>query len=412
MPLTDNSLLLELPLPFKRSPSGYMVEMQALNGLKKWADNFDHITVCAPLLDDDSPDVSSIVWRPLDPDILPESRVTYVPLPVGYRLGAYYRYRKEVREKLEKLIAQHQYLCFSNIGTIGSWGNIAVTLARKQKHPYSIWFDWVIHEMPSAKKAGMLRKAKVKFDRLYSKYTTLSAIKHSQLGLFHGKTVYDAYQPYSLNPHLVHNIHLSKHDAISDNLLRQKCERMRQGDTLKIGYTGRVDEMKAPYDWIEIVGTLVQQLGSHRVEATWFGDGDALEESRLKVEKLGLRENIRFVGFESDRGKILDFLRSLDVFLFCHVTPESPRCLIEALVSGTPIIGYESAYAEDLVGERGGGIFSPIGDKAELVNILAKLADDREWLVKLSLQAASNRPYYNADAVFLHRSELIKQYTS
>ena len=66
---------------------------------------------------------------------------------------------------------------------------------------------------------------------------------------------------------------------------------------------------------------------------------------------------ISFPGIEKDRQLVIDFLRTLDVFMFCHVTPESPRCLIEALMSGLPLIGYDSEYAKDLVAEHGGGKF-------------------------------------------------------
>ena len=49
------------------------------------------------------------------------------------------------------------------------------------------------------------------------------------------------------------------------------------------------------------------------------------------------------------------------VLVFCHTTPESPRNLVEALISGCPIVGYHSDFAAELVGD-GGGAFVTTGD--------------------------------------------------
>jgi glycosyltransferase involved in cell wall biosynthesis len=106
----------------------------------------------------------------------------------------------------------------------------------------------------------------------------------------------------------------------------------------------------------------------------------------------------------------LGFLRGLDMFLFTHVTPESPRCLIEALISGVPLIGYESSYARELVSHRGGGQFSQIGDSGALAENVTRLARSRDELMRLTREAASGRGIYNDEAAFAHRSELIKRF--
>jgi len=69
---------------------------------------------------------------------------------------------------------------------------------------------------------------------------------------------------------------------------------------------------------------------------------------------LGLREVVDFPGFLSDRSELLEKLRLAHMMLFTHVTPESPRCLLEALICGTPIVGYANGFAKDLTAGRGG----------------------------------------------------------
>lgn len=404
------SLLLELPLPFKRASEGFFVEVQALNGLKCWSENFEKITVCAPVEDEFNPSSSSsIVWA--DPsELLATRNITLQPLPMGYHPRDFIKHKKAVYDKFLELIDEHEYLCFSNIGGMGAWGNFGVEIANKKSRKYALWFDWVLDQMPSEKSKSILGHIKKNIDGKYAKYKTYQAIHNCDLGLFHGKTVYDAYAPHCKNPQLVHDIHLGVNDAITDKRLNEKLESVEKRTNIKIGYLGRAHPMKAPEDWIEIVDKVSAQLGKERVEAVWLGDGPLLEKSRDAVEARNLKEVVKFSGFVSDRKAILDFLQDLDIFLFCHVTPESPRCLIEALISGTPIIGYESAYAADLVGDRGGAILSNLKDKATLVDYICTLANERKQLVTMIHQASQSRHVYNDRAVFKHRSDLIKTY--
>ena len=242
------------------------------------------------------------------------------------------------------------------------------------------------------------------------KRQTYRAIRACDLGLFHGQTVYDAYAPFCRQPALVHDVHVSPNDAISDTDLASKMTQLGARRSIRIGYVGRAHPMKAPLQWIDAIAKAVKVLGSERIEAVWLGDGPLLEDARARVRDLNLQACIRFAGFVGDRAEVLAFLRRQDVLLFCHVTPESPRVLIEALISGLPLVGYDSSYARELVGERGGANLSPIGDSDALAANLIRLANSREELRRLTREAAASREIYNDEAVFAHRSELIKKY--
>ena len=96
------------------------------------------------------------------------------------------------------------------------------------------------------------------------------------------------------------------------------------------------------------------------------------------------------------------------MFVFCHKTPESPRNLIEALVSGTPLVGYDSPFPKDLISAHGGGLLTPKDDVGALVSSLAGLARDRQRLADLIGRAAQDGHPFNDVAVFRHRSEVIR----
>jgi colanic acid/amylovoran biosynthesis glycosyltransferase len=402
-------LLLDLNVPFRRGPHGLLVEAQALNGMRLWAEHFDRVTVCAPQIPSNYADPSTVVWA--DPtELLAGGRVEFEPLPWGYHPREHFLHRKTVRRRLDTLVARHRYLCFANLGIFGAWGRLAVDAARRQKKPYSLWFDWVLHEMTAGQAGSAKEKIRNWIYGAWTKRVTDRAIRGCSLGLFHGNTVYEAYAPLCREPALVHGVHVHPGDAIPDVELSARMASLASRSPLHIGYVGRAHPMKAPLQWIDAVAQAVRVLGQGRIEATWLGDGPLLESARARVRELGLENSIRFDGFVSDRSAVLGFLRGLDIFLFTHVTPESPRCLIEALISGLPLIGYESSYARELVSNRGGGQFSRIGDSGALAENLIWLARNREELTRLTSEAANGRGLYNDETVFAHRSELIKRF--
>jgi colanic acid/amylovoran biosynthesis glycosyltransferase len=407
--MSESSLLLDLGVPFGRTATGLLVEAQALNGLRLWAEHFDRVTVCAPELSLSKGSDSTIVWA--DPsELLAGGRHVFEPFPWGYHPRDHFRFRSEVIRRFDALVSDHRYLCFSTLGAFGAWGNFGVAAARRNKQKFSLWFDWVLHEMVTGDQHSTKKQIRNWIYAAITKRQTYLAIKSCDLGLFHGQTVYDAYAPLCRQPALVHDVHVSPSDAISETELTSKMTQLGARRSIRIGYVGRAHPMKAPLQWIDAIAKAVKVVGAERIEAVWLGDGPLLEDARAKVRELNLQGCIRFAGFIGDRAEVLAFLRHQDVLLFCHVTPESPRVLIEALISGLPLVGYESSYARELVGQRGGANLSPIGDSDALAANLIRLANSREELRRLTREAAASREIYNDEAVFAHRSELIKQY--
>jgi colanic acid/amylovoran biosynthesis glycosyltransferase len=398
-------LLLELPVPFRILNGVVLVEVQAFNGLAKWLDNFSSVTVCAPVAPEHLVD-PGVVWRPLD-ELLQDGRLNFEPLPWGYHPKEHFRNVRRVDALFGRLIPMHRYLVFGNLGWLGAWGNVAAGKAAALNRPYAVWLDWVLHEMPRRKNRGMLRDSWERVTHFMLTRRSLWAVRKAALGLFHGRTVYEAYAKHSVRAEVVHDVHLTPADLISTSVMADRLE--RAGGGIELVYVGRVHPMKGPFHWIDAVAAVIRNAPADvRVTATWYGGGPLLTECRAMVAERGLAHAIRFPGPENQRTILMEALRSADIFLFCHLTPESPRCLIEALMSGLPILGFESAYARDLVGHRGGGRFVATEDSNALATAVSELIADRYKRVELSQQAAASGSLYSDVAVFAHRSELIK----
>ncbi len=403
----DTSLLLDLGVPFQMVGNNVHIEAQAYNGLLRWLENFDRITVCAPLLPSGQTE-SSMRWTAVAP-LVAEGRLTVMPFAWGYGIGAHARHAGAVRRALRTLIPRHRYLCFSNLGWLGAWGRVACEEAFRLDRPYAIWLDWVLHEMPSGHESNPAKRIWRRAQRAMSKRTSLRDIRRASLGLFHGKTVFDGYAGLCRVSKIVHDVHLGVRDLIPAEQLRR---RLAQRVSLrKILYVGRVHPMKGPWQWLDTLQRVFSELESRsEVQAEWIGDGPLLEDMRAAVEARGLTTRVSFPGAEMDRDRLLGIMRDADLFVFCHLSPESPRCLIEALMSGLPIIGFESAYASDLLDGSGGGQLVPVNDTAALSKAIIRCINDPNGTRKMAEAARSTGTHFSDIAVFRHRSDLIKTY--
>lgn len=401
-----NRLLIYVPAPMYRRGDDLMIEAQAIQGLRCWAENFDHVTVMMPLSADEAP----VGWEPAAQLGPAGERIQIVALPMAYRPDQFARHLPRVIPQIAKAIDQADYLCFAIGGLFGDWGAVSALVANRGRRPFAVWADRVESEVTwRLRGEGRLRRRLMKrLSYLPMKWLERIVIGKADLGLFHGKETFDAYAPHCGGTSMVvHNIHISREDHIADAALANKMAEVVLGG-LRICYVGRMDAMKGPMDWVEALGRLSRS--GARFEATWLGDGPERPAVQQRVAALGLEQVVHLPGFTSDRTVVLDHLRQAHVMLFCHKTPESPRCLIEALISGTPLLGYDGAFAGDLTATHGGGQLVPLHDVDALAEALIGLNRDRGRLAHLMDCAKKDGAPFDQRSVFLHRSDLIKRY--
>jgi glycosyltransferase involved in cell wall biosynthesis len=411
-----DSLFLVLPVPFRRDGETLLFESQACNGLNCWADNFARLIVACPI---EPPVVtrkrkSSETYLPID-TIPARDRIEFVPLPWAHAVGEFAREYRQTRRLLADKIRQCQFLSFAIGGLTGNWAAVAGLAALRQGREFSVWTDSVEHEVVKKDYAGhdglKTLYRKIKNNLLISpltKHVHRYIVSRSALGLFHGRDCFDAYAPYCRNPQVVHNIHLKPSDQISQECLQAKIRRALAGDPLRLVYAGRATEIKGPMEWLRVLLELRNQgIPFH---AAWLGDGPMLEKMRTEADRVGLGQCCSLAGNIAERAELLRFLQSSDVFVFCHKTPESPRCLIEGLISGNVLAGFDSAYPRDLLEGLAGRLLVPQLDTTRLAARIAQLHFNRVELSELLRSCAWLGTKYSDEVVFRHRSELIKRY--
>lgn len=404
----SSKLLLVIP-PVVRMVNGvHEVEADFANNLKVYLANFSHVTFACPVSFSER-DSGILRSLPLS-KIKNGDRLSYVALPHTYREDRHLRRYLATRKLLRSEIAKADCLLFSPHAKF-DWPTLAALEAIKMKRKYNMESDWdhgsVLRLNLAAMPSGLNKTRKKLWT--YSFLRTLDkCLSHSSLALLQGQDVFDAYKDVAPNPQKVLNVQVSSEDHIPFAQLKQKLTRIKEGKSLSISYAGRMIAMKGPLDWLKAIHGAVE--AGVELQATWFGDGSLMPQMRQEVEQLGIDKRVTFAGIVG-REEIMSSLRKTDVFLFCHKTGESPRCLGEALAAGCALVGYSTAYSRDLVATYGGGEFTDIGNWQALAEIIATLDRDRPKLGRLIEGAAASGKLLDRDTAMQNRIELLKKYS-
>ncbi|MGE8104789.1 glycosyltransferase [Allorhizobium sp. NPDC080224] len=408
--LQQGSVLLVTAVRLKAGPRGLQIDDQTYAGLARYAENFRWVKFAGIALNREKEEETSVTW--LDVTDHPQAdRIEFIALPHAYRINSFLRSYKRTRTVLGEHIRQVDHLCFTLGYLFGDWGAVAALEANAQGRKFAVWFDRVEHDviartLPTLSfRRRIKERATLPIMKRYHRYL----IGRSALGLFQGRDTFNAYEKASSNPVCMYDVHTDEEDKISEEDLLIKTARVMSGAPLRILYAGRAVEMKGPEDWISSLAEAAAQ--GVEFEARWLGDGPLIARMQEALGKKNLTDRVKLMGHVSDRETVLQAMRESDVLLFCHKTPESPRCLIESLVSGCPIVGYSSPYPQDLLSLHGGGALTPLNNPAELGQKIAELHQNRQALAKHIQNAALSGTRFDEATLYRRRAELLKAFT-
>ena len=401
-----SSLLMVTHVPLRTGPGGLQIDDQTAAEISQWLRYFDRITYMG-VAEEHAGQSSSTRWV----DIAGDSafgRCRLVALPNAYRPLQMLRALPFTRRRLREAIADHQHLCFTVGGLFGDWAAVASLEAARQGRGYANRVDRVEGQVfrEKARHGGQLRRmATAVYAPLVERYTQY-VLQQGRVALLQGLDVFNHYRAYCADPHCTYDTHTHASDFIGEADLARKRAGIVSGRPLKILYVGRAAPMKGPGDWLDVLEGLTRQ--GVEFTATWIGDGPDLALMKDRVQASALSGSVLLPGFMDDRETLLRSMRESDLLLYCHKTLESPRCLIEALVSGCPLVGYGTDYSRGLVAAHGGGEFAEMNDVVGLTNTVLALDRDRDRLSHLVSDAATSGRQYSEDVLFEHRARLMQ----
>ena len=116
------------------------------------------------------------------------------------------------------------------------------------------------------------------------------------------------------------------------------------------------------------------------------GKGPELENLQKLVEKLGVSNQIHFLGHRTD---VKELLAVSDIFLFTTIQEGLPRSMMEAMATGLPCIASNIRGNSDLIENGEGGYLCKVSDVnafADAINNLANNSYLRENMRNINLQ--------------------------
>jgi glycosyltransferase involved in cell wall biosynthesis len=143
---------------------------------------------------------------------------------------------------------------------------------------------------------------------------------------------------------------------------RPACEvrqRYAAGAGPLLTYVGRLDPDKFPLDLVDCLGLVHQRFPDAVLVCA--GSGTAVEAMRARADELGVADALRLVG-TLELGELAAVLACSDVV----VAPHMGYTLIEAGLSGTPIVTYDYDFHAEVIADGQTGYLAPLRDTAAL----------------------------------------------
>lgn len=100
-----------------------------------------------------------------------------------------------------------------------------------------------------------------------------------------------------------------------------------------VGMIGRVDSEKNPIQGIQIFDEIRKRIPNARL--LMVGSGECLEKVRAEVDRLGLNDDVLFLGHRSD---VNDLYQALDLYLLPSLYEGFPVAAVEAMATGLPCL--------------------------------------------------------------------------
>ena len=153
-------------------------------------------------------------------------------------------------------------------------------------------------------------------------------------------------------------------------------------DSRVIGFIGQMIPRKGIPDLIEVFDQLYQQMPDLRLQL--LGDGSQRPELEHQAAELSSVNAVEFLGFRSDRLKLLS---KFSLFVMTSSLEGIPRCMMEAMAVGVPVVAYDIPGVDQLIEHGKTGLLAPFGDKTALAACCKQILDDPELAGTLSRNA-------------------------
>ncbi len=147
----------------------------------------------------------------------------------------------------------------------------------------------------------------------------------------------------------------------------------KDSDKMVIGYVGQLIARKN----LKVLLRAFKEVIKHKKEAvlTLVGDGPLRSELEKQVLTLNLKKNVIFTGYRPDA---VSLLKNFTIFVLPSLLEGIPRCLMETMAVGVPVVASDIPGNRTLVEHGKTGLLFPANDAQKLAEAILYLLNHPE----------------------------------
>lgn len=149
-----------------------------------------------------------------------------------------------------------------------------------------------------------------------------------------------------------------------------------------IGFVGQMIPRKGIPDLLAVFDRLYNNDQQLRLQL--LGDGRQRPDLETMAAAMASAPAIEFTGFRSDR---LALMAGFDLFVMTSSLEGIPRCLMEAMALGVPVVAYDIPGVDQLISHGQNGLLAPHSDREALADCCRQLLDNPELAGRLARAA-------------------------
>jgi len=170
-------------------------------------------------------------------------------------------------------------------------------------------------------------------------------------------------------------------------------------------FFGYLSPYKSPDILLKALKKILENISN--VTLVFAGSGVMMKElKRLSID-LGVKENVKFVGFvEKDKKPF--YYKAADIFCLpsSRKTESFGIVNLEAMASGIPVVGSNFGGIPDVVKDGENGLLVPPNDIDSLVNALIKLLNNQKERKEMGLNGKNKAKMYSWDNIANETNEI------
>jgi len=172
---------------------------------------------------------------------------------------------------------------------------------------------------------------------------------------------------------------------------RQKLGLSRDEDVIL--FLGALSPHKGPDVLLKAMPKILKD--SPNAELVFVGSDGMREELDMLSKRLGVDKHVKFAGFIGDTFKKAVYYKSADVFVLPSFLDVFPIALLEASVSGLPIVVSDLNALKCIIEDGYNGIVTKKGDENNLADAIIYLLENEDIREKLGKNARKKAEKYS-----------------